>query len=75
MDRLSSLTQGLISRGSAPTLAARQALGAVYRSLVVQATNLAYIDAVFIFALVTAAIVPLGFIMQRVPKGRQAMGH
>jgi hypothetical protein len=47
----------------------------MYRQLVVQATQLAYLDALWILAIVAACMVPLVFLTKRPRGGMPAGAH
>ncbi|BDG03544.1 DHA2 family efflux MFS transporter permease subunit [Anaeromyxobacter oryzae] len=72
--RLAGIARGLEHAGSTSADAARQAYGALYRQLVQQAQTLAYLDALYILAWFSAAMVPLVFLTRRVKGGRMG-GH
>ena len=59
--------------GASATDAAHRAMGAMYRQLVVQSTQLAYLDALTILAVISACMVPLVFLAQR-PQARPPAG-
>jgi DHA2 family multidrug resistance protein len=70
--------QGLIGafqHGGATSLqAARDATAAMYRQLVLQATQLAYLDALFYLGVATALMVPLVWIAKRPQAGAAPVG-
>jgi DHA2 family multidrug resistance protein len=71
--RLSAMTQAFQHAGAASVDAAKEATAAMYRQLVLQATQLAYLDALFTLAVATALMVPLVWLAQR-PQGRAPAG-
>jgi len=74
--RLAQIVHGLTAQGSSAWLAAQTAPRALFFTLLRQAQTLAYIDTIWIFALATACMVPLIFVMKRPPRGRPApAGH
>ncbi len=73
--RLDDLAAALTRGGSSPVAAARQALGGLYRTLVQQATTLAYLDTLAVLAFFAAIMVPLVFLMKRAPRGGPAPVH
>jgi DHA2 family multidrug resistance protein len=75
MDRLQQITRGLVAQGSSQAEAARQALGAVYGTVLRQAATLAFVDAVWVFAIICLLMTPLVFIMRRPPQHGAAVGH
>ncbi len=72
--RLEGIARGLVHAGSSSAEAARQAYGAIYRQLVQQAQTLAYLDALYVLAWFTLAMVPLVLLTRRVRGGRMG-GH
>jgi MFS transporter, DHA2 family, multidrug resistance protein len=73
--RLDGLASALVRGGSGPVAATRQALGGLYRTLVQQATTLAYLDTLVVLAIFSACMVPLVFLMRRPAKGGPAPAH
>ncbi len=72
---LAGLARTFEHAGTSSIDAARQATVAVYRQIVLQATQLAYLDALFALAVATALMVPLAWLSQR-PQARGApAGH
>jgi DHA2 family multidrug resistance protein len=67
-ERLNQVASALMARGASSVQAARQAMGALYRTLLEQSLSLAYLDAIWIFAFITAFMIPLIFLMKRPPK-------
>jgi DHA2 family multidrug resistance protein len=73
--KLDGIARVFEQTGSSSATAAKQATMAVYRQLVQQSTQLAYLDAFFILAVATAVMVPLAWVSQRPrPRGAPA-GH
>ncbi len=59
--------------GASSFVAAKQATAMMYRRLVVEATNLAYLDALFVLGLAAACMVPIVWLSPR-PQGRAPAG-
>jgi DHA2 family multidrug resistance protein len=74
LGRLSAIARALEHAGSSTADATRQASGAVYRELVRQAQTLAYLDAFYLLAWFSLAMVPLVFLTRPV-KGGTMGGH
>jgi DHA2 family multidrug resistance protein len=74
LGRLATAAQALQHAGSTSADAARQATGALYRTLTQQAQTLAYLDALWVLSWFTLAMVPLVFVTRRVRGGRMG-GH
>ena len=73
--RLSGMARALEQAGATSVEAAKQATAAMYRQLVQQSMQLAYLDALWILAAATAIMVPLVWFAQR-PTARGApAGH
>jgi DHA2 family multidrug resistance protein len=72
--RTQALTQAFVHAGSSSEHAARQASAAIYRALNAQAQTLAYVDVMWLFACVTACMIPLVFVMRKAKAGRR-VGH
>jgi DHA2 family multidrug resistance protein len=71
--RLEGATRALVHAGETSHEAGRKALGAVARAVGEQAESLAYIDTIWLFAILAALMVPLTFVMKRNdPKQAQA---
>jgi DHA2 family multidrug resistance protein len=66
---LASLTQTLTKAGYDAATAAQMAYAQLYQMLQGQAAWLAYIDTIWLYALLCLAVVPLAFLMQRPKKG------
>jgi DHA2 family multidrug resistance protein len=73
--RLDGISQALIRGGSGPVAAGRQALGGLYRTMVQQATTLAYLDTLVVLAIFSACMVPLVFLMRKAQRGGPAPVH
>ena len=73
--RLHSIARSLEHVGSTSFEAARQATGAMYRQLVQQATQLAYLDAFATLATATALMVPLVWLTSRARQAAAPAGH
>jgi hypothetical protein len=65
----------VLTEESAQHEATRKAFGAIAHGLLQQAQTLAYIDTIRIFAAITAAMIPLAFIMKRDDPGGRAPAH
>jgi DHA2 family multidrug resistance protein len=72
--RLEAMARGLVHAGSSSADAMRQAYGALYRQLLQQAQTLAYLDAFYVLAWFSVAMVPLVLLTRRVTGGRMG-GH
>jgi DHA2 family multidrug resistance protein len=72
---LGGIAASLVHAGSSAVTAARQASAMMYRRLVLQSTELAYLDALFILAVVTAFMVPMVWLSQRPQARAPAGGH
>jgi DHA2 family multidrug resistance protein len=70
---LASITSGLEHAGATSIVAAKEATAMMYRQLVVQATQLAYLDALWILGVATAIMGPLVFLAKR-PRGAAPAG-
>ena len=73
--RLHAIAHSLEHVGSTSFEAARQATGAMYRQLVQQATQLAYLDAFATLAAATALMVPLVWLTTRSTRAAAPAGH
>src|SRR6185312_16000007 len=62
---LSSIAQGLQHAGSTAAEATRQASAVMYRQLVLQATQLAYLDALWILGVASALMIPIAWLSRR----------
>jgi DHA2 family multidrug resistance protein len=72
--KLDGIARSLEQTGSTSLVAAKQATSAMYRQLVQQSTQLAYLDALWLLALASAMMVPLVWFAQR-PRGGSPAGH
>jgi DHA2 family multidrug resistance protein len=70
---LGGIAASLVHAGSSAVTAAQQATAMMYRRLVLQSTELAYLDALYILAVVTAFMVPMVWLAQK-PAGRAPAG-
>jgi DHA2 family multidrug resistance protein len=70
---LASIAASLQHAGASALDATLRATGMMYRQLVLQATQLAYLDALFILGTVTAFMIPLVWLAQR-PRGAAPAG-
>jgi DHA2 family multidrug resistance protein len=68
---LQGIASTLAHAGSSSFAAAKQATALMYRRLVLQSTELAYLDALFILGCATACMVPLVWLSPK-PQGRGA---
>ncbi len=75
MAKLEAMTRVFEHAGAASVDAARQATGAMYRQLVTQATQLAYLDALVALGIATALMVPLVWVAKRAAPIGAPMGH
>jgi DHA2 family multidrug resistance protein len=73
-DSASGLARQLAGSGTSAVDSTQQAYGLLYGRLQQQASVLAYIDTIWIFAGVCAAMVPLAFLMKKPPAGGAARG-
>jgi DHA2 family multidrug resistance protein len=64
-DMLAGLTARLAATGAEASQAAMQAYGQLYRTVIAQATSLAYIDTFWLLAAGAAIMVPLSFTLKR----------
>ncbi|HEX6836923.1 MAG TPA: DHA2 family efflux MFS transporter permease subunit, partial [Polyangia bacterium] len=71
---LGGLTQALAHRGAATVAATRRAYAIIYGMIQQQATTLAFVDILWLLAIVTAMLTPLAFLMRK-PKPGAAMMH
>jgi DHA2 family multidrug resistance protein len=63
--RLEGATRALVHAGATTHEASRKALAGVSRALSQQAESLAYLDTIWLFAILAALMVPLTFLMKR----------
>jgi DHA2 family multidrug resistance protein len=74
-DRVDAISRALAHTGAGSLDAVRQATASMYRQLVQQATQLAYLDALFILGVATALMIPIVWLAQRPRPGGAATGH
>ena len=72
---LAGAAANLQHAGASAADAAHRATAVLYRQLIVQATQLAYLDALFILGVMTALMVPLAWLAQRPRAGMPAGAH
>ncbi len=72
---LGALTQAMVHKGLSSADASRRAARAIYGQLLQQATTLAYIDVLRIFAVMAALMVPMLLFTKAPRTGKAAMGH
>jgi MFS transporter, DHA2 family, multidrug resistance protein len=72
---LANITHMLITRGSSPAEAARQAYGMMAFNLNRQATMLAYVDNFWILGVCVAVMIPFVFLMKKVKPGGPMAAH
>jgi DHA2 family multidrug resistance protein len=70
---LSGIAGSLVHAGSSSVAATRQATAMMYRRLVMQSTELAYLDALYILGFACAFVIPVVWLSQK-PTGRAAAG-
>jgi DHA2 family multidrug resistance protein len=75
MSRVDVIARSLEHAGSTSVHAAQQATAALYRQLVQQATQLAYLDALWVLAIACAVMVPLVLLTRRPQQGPPAGAH
>jgi DHA2 family multidrug resistance protein len=63
--RLQELTRAIAHAGFSTEEASRKAIGAISHTVLAQAQTLAYIDAIWLFAILTAMMVPAAFLMRK----------
>jgi DHA2 family multidrug resistance protein len=73
--KIDAMTRVFENAGAATVDAARQATAAMYRQLVQQATQLAYLDALLALGVATALMVPLVWLAKRAAPMGAPMGH
>jgi DHA2 family multidrug resistance protein len=73
--KLAGIADALEHAGSSSVTAAKQATAAMYRQLVQQATQLAYLDALWALGLASALMVPLVWLTARPQPGRAPAAH
>jgi DHA2 family multidrug resistance protein len=70
---LSNMAHALVHAGSTSVQATQQATAAMYRQLVLQSMQLAYLDALWMLAVATACMIPVVWIAQK-PRGGMPSG-
>jgi MFS transporter, DHA2 family, multidrug resistance protein len=73
--KLAGMARAIELAGASSVSAANRATAAMYRQLVQQATQLAYLDAFWILAIATAMMVPLVWFARRPPARGAPAGH
>ena len=73
-DVVAGLTQRLIAQGYSSVDAMHRAWAMIYGAIVQQATTLAYVDVIWLLAVISLCVLPLVFFM-RPSKGGPAMAH
>ena len=73
--QLDGLARALEHAGSTSAEALKQATAMAYRQLVVQSTQLAYLDALFVLGVAAAVMVPLVWLTKRPPPMGAPAGH
>ncbi len=73
--KLDGIARALEHSGATSIAAAKQATAIVYRQLAQQATQLAYLDALWILGVATAIMVPIAWIAKRPRQGAAPAGH
>jgi DHA2 family multidrug resistance protein len=74
-DKVDAMTRVFEQAGAATVDAARQATAAVYRQLLAQATQLAYLDALLALGVMTALMIPIVWIAKRPAAMGAPAGH
>ena len=69
----SVLSHTLIERGYSPADAADQAYGRVYGLMQQQAASLAFVDAIWVFAVAALCMLPLVLILKKNDPGKASM--
>ena len=75
VQRLEASTQAIMHAGISAHEAGRKALAGVTRSLSQQAESLAYLDTIWLFAILAALMVPLTFFMQKNDPTKASPAH
>jgi DHA2 family multidrug resistance protein len=73
--RVDAMARALAHSGAGSLQAVTQATASVYRQLVQQATQLAYLDALFILGVATALMIPIVWLAQRPRSAAAPAGH
>jgi DHA2 family multidrug resistance protein len=72
--RIDGIMRAFEHGGASPALAMHRATAAMYRQLVLQATQLAYLDVLFFLGVATALVIPLIWIAKRPQAGAAPRG-
>jgi len=75
---LDAVTRSLQHAGVSSAAAAHRALAVLYRQTIIQATTLAYLDVLHVFALMAALMIPFLWLARPRPgaaPARPAVGH
>jgi DHA2 family multidrug resistance protein len=75
LQRLNGIAVGMQRTGTSSADATKRALASVYNQTVQAATTLAYLDVLKVLAVVTACMVPLLFLTQKVKPGAAPAAH
>ena len=75
MAKIAAMTRGFERAGVASIDAASQATAAMYRQLLQQATQLAYLDALMALGVATALMVPIVWLAKRPAPMGAPVGH
>ena len=70
--RVAGIAQAMKASGIGAAEATKMAYARVYGAMQAQASMLAYIDTIWVFAIIAALMVPLAFLMKRAKKGGPA---
>jgi DHA2 family multidrug resistance protein len=73
--RLAAIARGMERAGASSVDAAHRALAAFYRQLMLQASTLAFLDALRMLGIATALMIPLVLLTERVRVGAAPGGH
>jgi DHA2 family multidrug resistance protein len=73
--KLDAIARGLEHSGASSFTAAKEATAVLYRQLSQQATQLAYLDALWLLGVATAIMVPIAWIAKRPQQGAAPAGH
>jgi DHA2 family multidrug resistance protein len=74
-DRLALIARALEARGMSAFEAGQRSIASLVREVAIQAQTLAYLDVIFIFAVVVAMMAPLVLLLQRPAKGAAPAAH
>jgi MFS transporter, DHA2 family, multidrug resistance protein len=69
---VAGMAQSLKASGIGAAEATKMAYSRIYGAMQAQSSMLAYIDTIWVFAVITALMVPLAFVMKRAKKGGPA---